>query len=354
MARRRYSFDLAGQNFGFELPIVTQDGEAQTESVLSDYFPELKFSFASKTQRGGRLGRAATQVTPEVTMRQREAASLGGGGPITVAPVFTNTFSPQVQTPAAAAPATQAAATQVQTQEPKLSQRESDISALYRTILNRNPDPQGLQHYASSSTSLQDIKSEMEQSPELKKKQVNALYQQVLGRDIDPSGLKTYTQDDPRAQGGFTQAELESIKQDLLGSAEYKSKSAPSAGSTSSASTSSSSSSAQPQTSSRESDIQNIYKDVLGRQADVGGLQHYAGSSMSSEDIRKDIEQSQERKTQQVNALYKEVLGREADPGGLKTYTQDDPRAQGGFTKEELESLKQTLLSSAEYKAKNP
>lgn len=103
MARRRYTFDLAGQAFGFDLPTVTEgDGEAKTESVLTDYFPELKFTFSPKTQRGGRLGRSATQVTPEITMRQKEAATLGGGGPITVSPTFTNTFSPQAPAPAEA------------------------------------------------------------------------------------------------------------------------------------------------------------------------------------------------------------------------------------------------------------
>jgi hypothetical protein len=100
MARRRYNLDFAGQSFGFELPAVTEEnGEAKTESVLADYFPEIKFSFGSKTQRGGRLGRAATQVTPELTLKQKEAATLGGGGPITVAPTFTNTFTPQVAAP---------------------------------------------------------------------------------------------------------------------------------------------------------------------------------------------------------------------------------------------------------------
>lgn len=103
MARRRYNLDFAGQSFGFELPTVTEEnGEAKTESVLADYFPEIKFSFASKTQRGGRLGRAATQVTPELTLKQKEAATLGGGGPITVSPTFTNTFTPQVAAPAPA------------------------------------------------------------------------------------------------------------------------------------------------------------------------------------------------------------------------------------------------------------
>jgi hypothetical protein len=39
-------------------------------------------------------------------MRQKEAATLGGGGPITVSPTFTNTFSPQApaEAPKSAAP----------------------------------------------------------------------------------------------------------------------------------------------------------------------------------------------------------------------------------------------------------
>lgn len=78
MATRRYNINLAGQNFGFSLPSqADEEGKAQTETVLSEYFPELKLSYSAKGTRGGRLGRASEQMTPELTLKQREAAAAG-------------------------------------------------------------------------------------------------------------------------------------------------------------------------------------------------------------------------------------------------------------------------------------
>lgn len=82
MAPRRVNVGYAGQNFGFDLPEVSEEGRSQSESVLSEYFPELKLSFSPKTTRGGRLGRQSQSVTPEITLRQREAAAAGGTGGI--------------------------------------------------------------------------------------------------------------------------------------------------------------------------------------------------------------------------------------------------------------------------------
>lgn len=302
---RRYNFDFAGQSFGFNLPTVTEEnGETKTESVLSDYFPELKLSFSPKTQRGGRLGRAATQMTPEVTMRQKEAATLGGGGPISISPTFTNTFTPQVTAPTAPV-----------VQQPVKPQR-APISTAYGASekyfghedyfrnLEAGYTPAELKEYIQNNQQLLNPESTNVQGK-------GGLYDQIMQGNV---------------LTGYQQPAAPQTPQ------------APQA----------------PQPSARESSIQDIYKNVLGREADVGGLQHYAGSSMSTEDIRRDIEQSPEKKEQQLNTLYREVLGRDADPSGIQTYTREDPRAEGGFTKEELESLKQTLLSSAEYKAKNP
>ena len=303
MARRRYNFDLAGQAFGFELPAVTEEnGEAKTESVLTDYFPELKFTFAPKTQRGGRLGRATTQMTPEVTMRQKEAATLGGGGSITVSPTFTNTFNPQAaEAPKPVAPAQP-------TREPISSKFGASQVYFghedYWRNIEKGYSPTEIKEYIINNQQLLNP-----ESTNVKGK--GGLYDQIMEGRVEIIGME-------------------------------KQPSAPQPAPA-----------PQPQVSSRESDIQNIYKDVLGRQADTGGLAHYAGSSMSVQDIRKDIEQSPERKEQQLNTLYREVLGRDADPSGIQTYTREDPRAEGGFTSEELESLKQTLLNSAEYKAKN-
>jgi hypothetical protein len=96
---RRYNLSFAGQNFGFELPQVTDEsGNTQTESVLADYFPELKLTYAPKGSRGGRLGRSTDQTTSEISLKQREAANAGAIG----GNVPTNITVNVPQTPAAA------------------------------------------------------------------------------------------------------------------------------------------------------------------------------------------------------------------------------------------------------------
>ena len=105
---RRYNLSFAGQNFGFELPQVTDENKnTQTESVLADYFPELKLTYAPKSSRGGRLGRSTDQTTSEISLKQREAAnagSIGGNIPtnITINVPQTPTAAP---TPTPATPA---------------------------------------------------------------------------------------------------------------------------------------------------------------------------------------------------------------------------------------------------------
>jgi hypothetical protein len=85
VAARRVNLNFAGQTFGFDLPTFkTEDGAEETQSVLSQYFPELKLTFGSKTQRGNRLGRSSTSVTPEVFMKQKEAAAAGAAAPISI------------------------------------------------------------------------------------------------------------------------------------------------------------------------------------------------------------------------------------------------------------------------------
>jgi len=85
VATRRFNLNFAGQTFGFDIPTFTsENGAEETQSVLSQYFPELKLTFGSKTQRGNRLGRSSTSVTPEVFMKQKEAAAVGSAAPISI------------------------------------------------------------------------------------------------------------------------------------------------------------------------------------------------------------------------------------------------------------------------------
>lgn len=86
MAESTTTTGFAGQSFGFPLPGVSEDGEAQTTSILARYFPELSLSFSAKGKRGGRLGRGDTaQTATQATMK-----------PLPEAPTFniTQTASP--------------------------------------------------------------------------------------------------------------------------------------------------------------------------------------------------------------------------------------------------------------------
>ncbi len=70
-------YGFAGENFGFTLPYTNREGREATQSVLAQYFPELKLTFAPKDRRGGRLGRTSSQVTREVTMTPGAQVSDG-------------------------------------------------------------------------------------------------------------------------------------------------------------------------------------------------------------------------------------------------------------------------------------
>lgn len=84
---RKYNFGFAGENFELTLPYAGEDGEEQTQSVLAEYFPELKLTYSPKGTRGGRLGRSSTQVTKEITFGPGGAPG-GAGVSITNAPAM--------------------------------------------------------------------------------------------------------------------------------------------------------------------------------------------------------------------------------------------------------------------------
>jgi hypothetical protein len=52
----------------------------------------------------------------------------------------------------------------------------------------------------------------------------------------------------------------------------------------------------------RPAQIENLYKDILGRSSDPGGLQYYVNTGKSIESIRGDLEQSPEHRKQQQAA----------------------------------------------------
>ena len=120
-------------------------------------------------------------------------------------------------------------------------------------------------------------------------------------------------------------------------------------------------------TAATDEQINDLYRRILGRDADAGGLQFYKGSNFSADQIREQLSNSPEAKDQQriaearraqefakfntasdedIRGLYRSVLGREADAGGLEFYKKSNFSA---------DQIRQQLLNSPEYKNKtNP
>ena len=68
---------LAGQQFGFDVPGVSDGGTYETQSFLARYFPELSLSFGAKGKRGSRLGRGDTaQTTRSIEFKQPQSINV--------------------------------------------------------------------------------------------------------------------------------------------------------------------------------------------------------------------------------------------------------------------------------------
>jgi hypothetical protein len=70
-------------------------------------------------------------------------------------------------------------------------------------------------------------------------------------------------------------------------------------------------------------DINEIYKDVLGRTVDNRNLEIWSRAVRNgrpTRDIRQEVARSPEAQNK-INQLYREVLGRDADAAGLRTWT---------------------------------
>jgi hypothetical protein len=103
------------------------------------------------------------------------------------------------------------------------------------------------------------------------------------------------------------------------------------------------------QNSDHYNDINKIYQDVLGREADPQGLTTWLSElnrNTRLKDIRSRIAKSRETKGV-INRIYQEVLGRSVDPSGLKTYTSHFAR---GWSQNEV---REHIQRSDEARKKN-
>ncbi len=89
-------------------------------------------------------------------------------------------------------------------------------------------------------------------------------------------------------------------------------------------------------------DINEIYKDVLGRTVDNRSLDIWSRAVRNGRpinDIRQEVVRSREAQNK-INQLYREVLGRDADAAGLRTWT--DKLRDGGNLADVRRSLERS------------
>jgi Domain of unknown function (DUF4214) len=85
-----------------------------------------------------------------------------------------------------------------------------------------------------------------------------------------------------------------------------------------------------PQPSDYYNDVESLYREVLGREAqadELVALSRQLADGVPLSRIRSSLADSSEARTQ-IDRIYQEVLGRNVDPDGLKTWTQK--LARGG------------------------
>ena len=174
---------------------------------------------------------------------------------------------------------------------------------------------------------------------------LNQLYQQYLGRGVDTSGANTWTGQD-----------INSVIAGITGSAEYANNQGGGGGG-GGQNISPSQNATAIQTGPGQggpTDLNALYQQYLGRNVDPSGAQTFAG--MSTQDVTNAILSSPEYASRSgtpsaapstgstdLNALYQQYLGRNADPTGVATWAGQTP-----------EAIIAGITGSQEYMASHP
>lgn len=353
MATRRTSVPerIAGDILGF----TTGAEVEESKSVLAKYFPELSLRIPAKGARGGRLGRAPQ--TAEQTIKYTPQEMLRGGAPVTNISVTAPAQQPATQGPDYTSQIDALKQqlfgqskqiekllkgrekTETKIDEPKKpfvpqtaeEQAREQITKLYRDVLGREPEAEGMKSWMSEGRALGGITPEeytslerdFKLSPEYN---VLKLYREELGRTDDPrikdpEGFKYWTTQDPRSGDRMiTSQEYGELQQAFRATPEYKQKQekAPPTGGTT----------APTFGTTGQDTVSKAYQAAFGRSADAPGLQYWnqqlqPGTSVETvkSQLIESAKQAAPTSEDRVRIAYQEALGRAPDPEGLKFWS---------------------------------
>jgi uncharacterized protein YbcI len=189
------------------------------------------------------------------------------------------------------------------------SRLEGEINNIYLQVLGRNADSSGLRTYTQAINNqgwtLDQVRRDLASSPEFDRA-INRLYQEFFGRNADAAGLQKYR--NLVINGGS----LDDVRNEIADSPEVRNRN------------NNNGDFNRPGSNSRlEGEINDIYLQVLGRNADSSSLRTYTQAinnrGWTLDQVRHNLVSSPEF-NQAINSLYQEFLGRNADAAGLQKY----------------------------------
>lgn len=216
------------------------------------------------------------------------------------------------------------------TAEAASSDTEAFVTRMYSVVLGRNPDSAGLKNWVnklnSHKANASDIIVGFFFSDEYKSRnksideQITDCYNAMLGRNPDSAGMQNWKK---RLESGMT---LRTVCAGFAGSSEFKNLCASYGISPGNVTLTYS----RDKNFERTNFVYRLYKNCLGRNPDIAGLENWCKSIEKGQTGAKIAEGfifSSEYKKRYVSnddfvlMLYNTILGRNPDPAGLQTWT---------------------------------
>ncbi|MCA9101156.1 MAG: DUF4214 domain-containing protein, partial [Planctomycetales bacterium] len=171
------------------------------------------------------------------------------------------------------------------------------LTGLYQEALGRSPDVGGFNGWLTqldAGMSREDVANKFWHSRERAGQVIEELYQNLLGRGSDKRGREYWID---RTMAGMTVEDLTIV---FVTSTEYISKH-----------------------SSNSSYVDAMYRDILGRQADTAGHDHFVqqlNQGMTREALAGVFYNSTEMRTRLIDSYYEDFLDRDVDSTSLDFY----------------------------------
>jgi uncharacterized protein YbcI len=187
------------------------------------------------------------------------------------------------------------------------SRFEGEINNVYAQVLGRNANGNELKNYRqkmnNQNWSITQVRRELTTNNQEFNQVINNIYREFLGRNADANGLRYF-------QNLIVNGEnINTVRNSIANSAEARSRN----------------NYDNVNNSRIEGEINNVYVQVLGRNATANELKNYSqkmnNQNWSINQVRYDVVNNNSEFDQLITKIYQELLGRNTDPAGLQYFT---------------------------------